>query len=182
MYSPAGGTRTVQPLSRHLHVVVVPGGRALAPGFLDNIVDAEAVREGLLLLGAAVCLRRLAPGRMLAAGGMRAAVNVAVGEPARQLRAGLGGLLLDLLVRHGLGDGVVQELQVVLVGDGGGLCFTWVSQSDVTLRYVYEGGMAGAWSLQRSLYWMFLRGFLSSLAMLWPCSARYWMKSSYDVI
>lgn len=25
---------------------------------------------------------------------------------------------------------------------------------------------------------MFLLGFRSSLAMLWPCSARYWMNSS----
>lgn len=33
--------------------------------------------------------------------------------------------------------------------------------------------------LQRSLYWMFLRGFLSSLAMLWPCSARYCTNNSY---
>lgn len=64
---------------------------------------------GLLLLGAL-------PVGGGAGGGLRRGV---AGARAGELGAGFGGLLLDLPIGLGLGDGVVQELQVVLVGDGG---------------------------------------------------------------
>lgn len=71
---------------------------------LDHVVDSEAV-DALLLL--AVRLTRL--------------VGVVAGRlAALELGARLGGLVLDLLVGLGLGDGVIEELQVVLGDYRGG--------------------------------------------------------------
>lgn len=81
---------------RLLHLVLGP---------LNHVVDAKAV-DALLLL--AVGLAR----RLVGALAGRLA--------ALELSTRLGGLVLDLLVGLRLGDGVIEELQVVLSDDCGG--------------------------------------------------------------
>lgn len=77
-----------------------------------SVVDGSEAGAG----GLALLLR-------LVGGAVRddaAAATGAGGDAGGQLGAGGGGGGLDLLVRHGLGDHVLEELEVVLVGDRGG--------------------------------------------------------------
>lgn len=147
-----------------MHVPVARARRRLllvVLGPLDHVVDAEAV-DALLLLAVGLACRL---------------IGVAAGRlAARELRTRLGGLVLDLLVGLRLGDGVIEELQVVLGNDRRG----WKSVSRLA-RFGWGEALrmrASLFFLHRSLYCTFLRGFRSSLAMLWPCSARYWMNIS----
>lgn len=89
-----------------MHVAVAGAGRRLllVLGPLDDVVDAEAV-DALLLLAV----------------GLAGLVGVVTrGLAALELGARLGGLVFDLLVGLRLGDGVVEELQIVLGDDRGG--------------------------------------------------------------
>lgn len=135
-------------------------------GPLNHVVDTKTV-DALLLLAVRLACRL---------------VGVVAGRLATlELGAGLGGLVFDLFVGLRLGDGVIEELQVVLGDDRGG----WESVSRLAMFVFLKGGggahMRASFFLHRSLYCTFLRGFRSSLAMLWPCSARYWMNISWKI-
>lgn len=78
-------------------------------------MNTETIGEGFLLLRAAVGLRVLVGSRRLAP------LGTGCGSGAfrtGQFGARLGGLLLDFTIGLGLGDGVIKELEVVLVSDG----------------------------------------------------------------
>lgn len=145
----SGGRR--QPLTRHVHVLVVQARRRcrvlllllLLCLVLDHVVHSEPVNALLLL---AVGLAR---GRGRIVGG---AVRTGGLTAALQLGARLGGLLLDLLVGLGLGDGVVEELQVVLGDDGGGwevvsmvATFSGVTRERVYSPYIGPCTVRSSW-------------------------------------